>query len=193
MRWTAPLPGPPSRWVVGLVLAGYLVALGTTPAGQGLHLLGHLATAHNSVPLAAPVYRPEPASVGLPVLTTLRRPAAPHRHGTGHAHTHGADRTARHPSDHVVRAVHVHDAPEVPGETSTSRRHRHGDTVHTHETQAPVAPVVPVRVSVDTHQLPEPTPLPSPLSQDAAAGSVPVAALQSINGSVETPPPIARG
>lgn len=178
------------------MLAGYLVALGTTPAGQGLHLLGHLATAHRAAPVAAPTYRPEPASVGLPVLTTLRAPAAPHRHEAGRARTHDAD--GGHHTGPVVRAAfHGHDAPDAGepdvGEADAGAPHRHGDTVHTHETQAPTAPVVLVRVPVDTHRLPDATRVPAPPSRADAPGEGGLAVLRSVDGSVETPPPIGRG
>lgn len=173
--------------LVGLLVAGYLVALGTTPAGEGLRLLGHLAHAHGAPVPAAPAYRPDPATVGLSVLPTLRTPA----HG-GHArHTRsGPDHEARperrpSPSGRVVRART--DAP------SGGDGHRHGDTVHSHETPALPAPAVLVRVSVDTHRLPDTARVPAPPPRADAPVAGGVAALQSVNGSVDTPPPIRRG
>ncbi len=171
--------------LVGLVLVGYLVALGTTPAGEGLRLLGHLAHAHGAAPVAAPAYRADPATVGLPVLPTLRASAA-HAHGDGERHTH-APTPRPTTTGRVVRA-----RAETPAATGGDL-HRHGATVHAHDTQAPAAPVVPVRVSVDTHRLPDATHVPAPPFRADAPATGDTAQLRSVDGSVDTPPPIGRG
>lgn len=177
-QWSAP------PWaIVGLVLAGYLAALGTTPAGSGLRLLGHLAHAHGDAP-PAPAYRPDPADARRPVLPTLREAtpvhthgdAAPHRHRPG-ARTHGAR-----PAAPVVRAVApVDDA------------HRHGDTVHSHTTDESAPPVPAVLASVDTHRMPDVARVPPPPPARDAPRVTPVPTAGTGEPPVETPPPRGRG
>jgi hypothetical protein len=167
--------------LVGLVVAGYLVALGTTPAREGLHVLGALA--QGAAPPAAPAYRPDPAAVGLPVLPTLRASATQDGDGRStHAPEHAGPQEPRTASTgHVVRARA--ETPSPP----------EGETVDTQETQAPPAPIVPVRVSVDTHRLPDATRVPAPPSLADAPATGDTARLRSVDGSVDTPPPIGRG
>lgn len=187
-------------------LAGYLVALGGTSAGQGWGLLHHLASAHagRTAPtilpvtlpgtlLAIPTLRPFAASHSAP----RHRPEpddAHHAHPHGHAHTPGSDAPEATPPHRAVRTAHAHNSPPRPGgETpDTGRFHRHGPLVHTHGAPAPEPPLVVVRRALDTHRLPEVPRLPAPPSREAPEAG-PAARPSSVDGSVETPPPIARG
>ncbi|PAP75501.1 hypothetical protein [Rubrivirga marina] len=161
--------------LVALVVAGYVLALGTTASGEGLKLLPHLALEH------APTAPAAPHLVGdqegdRDVLRTLRPKA--------HAHD---DHKHRHASDPVRETIHVlATPPEARG------LHEHEGAVHRHDT-APTEQHVVVTVSLDKHRLPATPGVPAPAVAAVPLGGERMAPPASVDPSVETPPPIRRG
>ena len=116
------------------VLAGYLVGVAATPAGQGLRLLAHLADAHAAPTLAAPALVADAPTDVLPALSTLRPRA--HRHGGGAAHHHGPHAEAPHGGlslRHRAAPVRV----EGPAHGDADGVHEHGGVLHSHTPRPP--------------------------------------------------------
>ena len=169
--------------LVALVLAGYLAALGATASGRGLALGTHLVLAHGERAPATPGLVGE-ATVGGDVLTTLR-PDVTHRHGD-HVHSHEPDGETPAPALFPERgAVRVSTEAE-PG------AHEHDGRFHRHDAP-PREPRLVLTVSLDKHRLPPVAAVPAPPALQLADLGGPEGALDSVDLSVETPPPLRRG
>lgn len=175
--------------LVGLVVAGYALALGATASGEGLALIPHLILAHDALALPPPTVGQEPQADK--VIPTLRPDS--HTHGEGrHTHQHGSD---AHAHDDAAEA-----APPAAWQTlraEASERdagwHTHGDEAHRHLSPEPdPGPESVLAFSLDEHRLPTAL-VPSPPPVTAADRSDPTETIASHEASVETPPPIARG
>ncbi len=170
-----------TRVAVACAAVGYLLALGSTSAGQGWQLAPHLALGHTG---AGPPQLVEAAPAHV-VLPTLRLEQGEHVHGGGHAGHH-----------HEHAGGHVHP-PEAPEHSETeaqgvrqSGRHRHGDRVHDHQ-PPPERPAAPV-VALDKHHPPAAQAVPAPLAASVTAATGDDAGA-SRSLTVETPPPVGRG
>lgn len=179
-----------ARGAVALgALAGYLAVLAASPAGQGLTLLPHLATAHAG---QAPTLVDTPAPEAR-VLTTLRPPAA-HAHD---GHVHEGPETHEHgPEDaehgQTLATPRPSETIRAGAEAAVDGLHRHGDVLHTHD--APTnEPAVVYTVALDQHQVPTAPAVPAPPVAGAHAPAGPAGAPPHVDRSVETPPPIRRG
>ena len=183
--------------VAVVVLAGYLGALSTTPAGRGLTLLPHVATSHAGGHLSAPrLLAPTPRASE--VLPTLRPSAAQgHDHPHGHTHHHGAEPHTHADPSHGVAEAHRPGALDlrpawIEIEAPEDGLHRHGDTVHSHDAPTP-EPEPSVVLSLDSHRVPDPAAVPVPPVHPAARLGAPTEVVEVVGLSVEIPPPIGRG
>jgi hypothetical protein len=161
--------------LVALVLAGYAVALGTTASGEGLKLIPHLALEHAPTTPAAPHLMGEEAG-DRDVLRTLRP----------EAHTHGGQEH-RHDADPARETIYVLATPPA-----TRGLHEHDGAFHSHETP-PDDRAALVTVSLDKHRLPATPAVPAPAVAVIRLDDERPAPPDSVEPSVETPPPIGRG
>lgn len=184
---TAPRPRRALRGALAVaVLAGYLAALGGTAAGHGWKLVSHLALHHAGPMPVAPTLYSADGQKGGRALTTLR-PTAPHTHG-GVTHAHGQEHTGHEPLSTLFSGRHTAQ-PEAAGDPGL---HRHDGVLHSHEAPPP-EPAVVVTVSLDKHRLPAAAAVPAPLAVTLADLGEGIGAPESVDPSVETPPPIGRG
>ena len=172
------------RWVrvfrtgaVGLALLGYISVLAASPAGHGLRLLGHLVQSHSVVSV-------HPSAVAEFDHHHQARPESPR-----HAHGHDGIEHAHASHSHETRSegdLVLQDESPLPGDV-----HEHNGVAHSHSAPPPEPPRV-LTVSLDEHRLPDATPMTSPSPPLEEALGAREMALISIEGTVETPPPLGR-
>ncbi len=174
------------------VLVGYLAAWGGTAAGHGWRLAPHLALEHARPPAPAAPHVVGDVAPGAHVLPTLR-PEERHTHGgRSHGHKHGEERHERDEAQGLAPAPDVFPAGQTVLAEANGGLHEHDGVTHSHD-EPPSVPAVLVTVSLDKHRLPATSAVPAPPALAVAAFGDDAEALESIDLSVETPPPIRRG
>ena len=179
---------PAPRWHGGAaaaVVAGYVLAVLLTGAGQGLRTLSHLAESQRHVSVEAPTLLPESTVHYLPGMTALR------------PNQDGDDRLER------VRSEKPREQSGLiawwPAEVERETHHEsvrgsntRGDALRPQRT-SDLPPALVLRVEVDHHGAPAPPAVPPPAVQPSGERGewrdVPASRVQP----VETPPPLARG
>ena len=168
------------------MLAGYLAAWGGTAAGHGWRLAPHIALEHAGVPTLPDVVAGGQAHRVLPTL----RPTGTHAHG-GHKHTHGGHAHS-HESEFARPAGGAFPAGRAAQAHDDHPLHEHDGVFHSHDAPTP-APAVAATVALDKHRLPTTPDVPAPPASTLADLGDGAGPPESIDSSVETPPPIRRG
>lgn len=197
--------------VGGLVALGYLAGLGASTAGRGLALGAHVAAEHSTqaTPPRERARRDTPAAAAQPHAhdhagassldaKPTRHGHAEHQHAERGSHRHATTTelaaeaaAAEAAAAEAERPATGDHSAEHPAESAANAAHEHGGRAHRHDVPEP-PPGAPPPVALDKYRLPERPAIPPPPTSGGIV-SPPADVWASAEGTVETPPPRARG